>query len=79
MEEFRHPGESGKTETWLRWAFTVVITLGAFVSVHAPGLVFFVRLRVLRVFVGPVARERAVYGRRLGAVDRDCRSDATDR
>jgi PAS domain S-box-containing protein len=42
MEEFRHPGESGKTETWLRWAFTVVITLGAFVSVQAPGLVFFV-------------------------------------
>ena len=42
MEEFRHPGESGKTETWLRWAFTVVITLGAFISVQAPGLVFFV-------------------------------------
>jgi PAS domain S-box-containing protein len=42
MEEFRHPGESGRTETWLRWAFTVVVTLGAFISIQAPGLVFFV-------------------------------------
>ncbi|WP_027862721.1 ATP-binding protein [Marmoricola sp. URHB0036] len=42
MEEFRHPGESGRAETWLRWAFTVVVTLGAFISVNAPGMVFFV-------------------------------------
>jgi PAS domain S-box-containing protein len=42
MEEFRHPGESGRTETWLRWIFTVLVTLAAFISVQAPGLVFFV-------------------------------------
>jgi PAS domain S-box-containing protein len=42
MEEFRHPGESGRTETWIRWAVTVVVTLGAFISIQAPGLVFFV-------------------------------------
>jgi PAS domain S-box-containing protein len=42
MEEFRHPGESGQKERWLRWTLTVLITLAAFVPVNTPGLVFFV-------------------------------------
>ena len=42
MEEFRHPGESGPTETWVRWAVAVLVTLAAFVPTHAPGAVFFV-------------------------------------
>ncbi len=42
MEEFRHPGESSRAETWLRWGATVLVTLCAFVPTQAPGVVFFV-------------------------------------
>jgi PAS domain S-box-containing protein len=42
MEEFRHPGESGRTETWVRWTVAVLVTLAAFVPTAAPGAVFFV-------------------------------------
>ena len=42
MQEFRHPGESRRTERWLRWSVTVLVTLLAFVPTQAPGVVFFV-------------------------------------
>ncbi len=42
MEEFRHPGESGRQERWLRWTVTVLVTLAAFVPTQTPGVVFFV-------------------------------------
>jgi len=42
MEEFRHPGESGRRERWIRWALTILVTLAAFVPTQTPGVVFFI-------------------------------------
>ncbi len=42
MEEFRHPGESGRKERWVRWGVTILVTLVAFVPTQTPGAVFFV-------------------------------------
>ncbi len=42
MQEFRHAGESGPKERWLRWGVTVAVTLAAFVPTQTPGAVFFV-------------------------------------
>ncbi len=42
MEEFHHDGASGRTEQWLRWGLTLVVTLLAFLPPRTPGLVFLI-------------------------------------